>query len=247
VRIDRSDDEASRPDSRDVPLTRRTNAEPAEPIVEPDAAKRIGRTLENRAKVDAAYRAYAIDQGYERIREVECDVVTPTMRRIEAADPGRHLAGLDHRLKGKERLTEKIELTVQRNGYTVAEAFASVKDAIRYTFVYDEAEYTAGVNADCNRLTAEGFRLIERPNSWDKEQYKGINSRWQSSHEGQLFEVQFHTQASLDAKEQTHWAYEKLRAGAPTPAEQKELEEYQKRVTAQIPIPSGAQDIPHYP
>jgi hypothetical protein len=29
----------------------------------------------------------------------------------------------------------------------------------------------------------------------------------------QRFELQFHTQSSLDAKEETHWAYEKLRVG----------------------------------
>lgn len=52
-----------------------------------------------------------------------------------------------------------------------------MKDAIRCTFCYDETNYTEGVRADCNRLTAEGFELVERRNSWDREQYKGINSR----------------------------------------------------------------------
>jgi hypothetical protein len=103
------------------------------------------------------------------------------------------------------------------------------------------------VNADCGRLQSEGFALVERRNSWDKEQYKGINSRWRVPDDGQLFEVQFHTRSSLDAKEETHWAYEKLRGGVPTPTEQKELEEYQEQVTAQVPIPPGALDIPDYP
>lgn len=36
---------------------------------------------------------------------------------------------------------------------------------------------------------------------------------------GQLFEVQFHTQASLDAKEETRAAYERLRTLPPDHAE----------------------------
>ena len=41
------------------------------PDIEPDAGNRVARALDNRAKVDAAVRAYAIDQGYERVSEIE--------------------------------------------------------------------------------------------------------------------------------------------------------------------------------
>jgi len=100
VRIDRPDDADGRPDAAE----HRADAGEAgrgEPDIEPDAAKRIARAVQNRAKVDAAVRAYAIDQGYERVSEIEKGTVTPAMRRIEAADPGRHLAGLENRLKGQ--------------------------------------------------------------------------------------------------------------------------------------------------
>ncbi|MGH3282881.1 MAG: hypothetical protein ACRDNW_27650, partial [Trebonia sp.] len=180
-------------------------------------------------------------------REVERNTVTPAMKRIEVEDPDRRLAGLEHRLKGKDRLAEKVTFDVQKKGVTVEEAVANVKDSIRYTFCYCEGTYTAGVYADCDRLAAHGFELVERRNSWDKEQYKGINSRWRVPGNGQLFEVQFHTEASFSAKEETHWAYEKLRAGAPTPTEQRELEDFQTRMTARVLIPPSAQDIPDYP
>lgn len=208
---------------------------------------RIDRVMDHRATVDTAYRAYAIDQAYEKIHEIERGTVTPAMKRIEAEDPDRHLAGLENRLKGKDRLAEKVIFDVQKKGVTVDQAVANVKDAIRYTFRYSEGSYTAGVYADCDRLADHGFELVERRNSWDKEQYKGINSWWRAPSSGQLFELQFHTQASLDAKEETHWAYEKLRVGVPTPTEQRELEDYQTRITARVPIPWGAQDIPDYP
>lgn len=205
------------------------------------------QVLDYRAVVDATYRAHAIGQAYEKIREIERNTVTPAMKRIEAEDQGRHLAGLEHRLKGKDRLAEKVAFDVQKKGITVDEAVANVKDSIRYTLCYPEGAYAAGVHADCDRLTAHGFELVERRNSWDKEQYKGINSRWRVPSNGQLFELQFHTKASFSAKEETHWAYEKLRVDAPTPGEQRELEDYQSRITARVPKPPGAQDISDYP
>jgi hypothetical protein len=208
---------------------------------------RVARAAEYRDTVDGVYRAYAIDQAYERVREVERGTVTPAMRRIEAEDPERQLAGLENRLKGKDRLTEKVLKTVNERGHSVEDAIGLIKDTVRYTFCYPENRYAAGVRADCERLKGEGFEWVDRENSWTKEQYKGINSRWRAPEQGQLFEVQFHTTASLEAKEITHPAYEKLRVGVPTPAEQRDLEDYQKRITAQVPIPPGATEIPDYP
>ena len=197
--------------------------------------------------MDARYRAYAIDQAYEKVRDIERGTVTPAMKRIEAEDPERRLAGLENSLKGKDRLAEKVADYVKSSPeLSYDQACAKVKDAIRYTFVYSDNHYTEGVRADTERLAGR-FELIDLRNSWPAAEYKGINSRWRVPADGQLLELQFHTQASLDAKEETHWAYEKLRVGVPTPAEQRELEDYQTRITARVPIPPGAQDIPNYP
>jgi hypothetical protein len=208
----------------------------------------IPKTADYRAAVDAAYREYAIDQGCTRVREIEEHVVTPAMRRIEAEDPNRHLVGLDHRLKGEARLTEKVRNWMDAEPTLTAEkAFSLLKDSIRYTFAYREDRYADGVEADCGRLEAEGFELVERRNSWSNDQYKGINSRWRVPESGQVFEVQFHTEASFEAKQETHWAYEKLRSSSTTEAEQDELVEYQRRVTGRVEVPPGAPGIPGYP
>src|SRR5579859_1819907 len=74
----------------------------------PDASVRIARGIEYQATVADAFRAHAIDRGYERVREIERGTVTPAMRRIESEDPTRHLAGFENRLKGKDRLAEKV-------------------------------------------------------------------------------------------------------------------------------------------
>jgi hypothetical protein len=241
VRVDRADDGAAPDRPADNPDT--THMPQAD---RPDATVAVTRAVEYQGTVEASYRRYAIDQGYERIREIADKTVTPAMRRIEAEDPERRLAGLENRLKSEDRFVEKVEFDVRKKGINVAEAVANVKDAIRYTFCYSEDRYAEGVYADCDRLEAAGYELVERRNSWTKEQYKGINSRWRVPENGQLFEVQFHTRSSFEAKEETHPAYEKLRVGVPSPAEQQDLEDFQKRVTAHVPVPPGAEDVQDY-
>jgi hypothetical protein len=198
--------------------------------------------------VEAVNRRYAIDQGYERIQEIEDKTVTPAMRRIEAEDPERHLVGLNNRLKGKDRLTEKVvNAMAEQPGLTCANAFALVKDGIRYTFQYKDDRYTEGVYADCERLAEAGFELLERRGTWETENYKGINSRWRVPETSQLFEVQFHTYASYEAKQETHAAYEKLRDPTTPRDEQDRLVEYQRKVNSRVPTPPGAAEIPDYP
>ena len=254
MRIDRSDDGGEEPDAAESPGVREVKGAPARDVAADrdsaargvdGSAVRVARSLEYRATVDAGDRRYAIDQGYARVREIEEKTVTPAMRRIEAEDPERHLVGLDHRLKGKDRLTEKVTLDVDKKGRSVDQAFANVKDAIRYTFVYDEDKYTAGVHADCARLENTGFGRFDRRNSWDQDEYKGVNSRWRIPGTNRMFEVQFHTQASLDAKEETHWAYERIRCSVDD-AEVAQLHAYQRAVTSKVPVPSDSRDIADY-
>ena len=250
MRIDQPDEDGGRADDADALEARDASAAAGSGDAGRERTVPAASAAEHeayRAKVDAVFRAHAIDQAYDRVREIERNTVTPAMKRIEAEDPERRLAGLEHSLKGKDRLTEKVDKLVKELGHSVDQAIGLVKDSIRYTFCYPEARYADGVDADCERLQDAGYQLVDRENSWTAEQYKGINSRWREPESGQLFEVQFHTQASLDAKEETHWAYEKLRIGVPTPAEQRDLEDFQKQTTARIPVPPGATEIPDYP
>ena len=120
-------------------------------------------------------------------------------------------------------------------------------DAIRYTFQYQEARYTQGVLADITRLKDQGFELDKLKNSWSDEQYKGINSQWIEPDSGQRFEVQFHTRISFEAKQLTHGAYERLRSKQADKFEELVLEAFQKKVTAEVPVPPSADRIPDYP
>jgi hypothetical protein len=169
------------------------------------------------------------------------------MRAVESQDPDRHLIGFEHRLKGHDRLKEKVCDKRKEFGFSPEEAVSDVSDTIRYTFQYREVNYTQGVWADMGRMKDQGFELHKLKNSWSEEQYKGINSQWIEPDTGQLFEVQFHTRISFEAKQLTHGAYERIRTHQADKLEQMLLEAFQKKVTAEVPVPLGAADIPDYP
>ena len=187
-----------------------------------------------------------VDRGVTRIREVGENVIVPGMRAVEAEDATRCLAGFEHRFKDEDRLKEKITERMRSKDRTPLEALAGIPDAVRFTLQYGESTYTAAVQKDIERLQARGLTQVERRNTWTDDQYKGINSRWRESESGTIFEVQFHTRASLEAKELTHKAYERIRSSAQD-EELAELKEFQRRVNSMIPIPPDVADIEDYP
>jgi len=170
------------------------------------------------------------------------------MRRVEAASPDGRLAGLDHMLKSEDRLKEKLaDELLAKPGKTVREAMSDIADPVRFTLTYPAERYAEGVAADVDRLKAEGFELIKLKNLWTADQYKGLNSQWRNQGTGTRLEVQFHTPESLEAKELTHAAYERIRGPAVTPAEQRALKGFQRRVNTVLIAPSGTADIQDFP
>ena len=177
-------------------------------------------------------------------------VMLPAMLQIEAADPTRGLAGLKHMLKGVDRLREKIaDVLLLESQLSPREALDKVPDAVRYTFTYSRDGYADGIRADVERLKAAGFEEIKLKNLWSSSQYKGINTQWRRPETGLRFEVQFHTPESLQAKELTHGAYERLRRpeNETTPIERDELEEFQRRVNVLLVRPPDSEEIRDFP
>lgn len=151
-------------------------------------------------------------------------------------------------LKGEDRLKEKIaDEMLAKSEITVRQALITVADPVRYTLNYSMERYADGVLSDVERLKAEGFELIKLKNLWTDDQYKGINSQWRRPETGLRFEVQFHTAESLEAKELTHKAYERLRSSHASPAERRELENFQRRVNGLIAAPPGTAEIEDFP
>ncbi len=150
-------------------------------------------------------------------------------------------------LKGEDRLKEKIaDELAAKPMQTCRQALENVADPVRFTFIYSPQRYAGGVQADVERLKAEGFELIKLKNLWADEQYKGVNSQWCRPETGLRFEVQFHTPESLEAKELTHGAYERIR-GPVSDTERAELESFQRHVNAYLVTPERTVEIKDFP
>ena len=114
---------------------------------------------------------------------------------------GGWLEGLGHRLKGEERLKEKIAEKIEHEpDKSPSEVVRQITDAIRYTFCFEPANYSDGYWDVKQRLEAREYRMVYSKNHWcDDPEYKGINTRWVTP-EGQRFEVQFHTRRELSCQ-----------------------------------------------
>lgn len=196
--------------------------------------------------IDSAVN-HKLEEECDRIVDREQNIISPRLREIESQDPDRKLVGFNDRLKNRDRIKEKLYDDIDFLRRSPNEAISLLPDGIRYTFQYDEARYTKGVQADIARLKEQGFQLEKLKNYWSDDQYKGINSQWIEPGTGQRFEVQFHTRISFEAKQITHGAYERLRTHRADALEELLLEAFQKKVTAEVPIPRDATNIPGYP
>jgi hypothetical protein len=182
----------------------------------------------------------AIGQAHEAQPTISADV-----QRVEQENRhGGWLEGFKNRLKGDDRLKEKVAERLEgKPDKAPAEILRNVPDVIRYTFCFRPETYTRGYHDIKERLEAYGYQMYESRNSWDKAEYKGINTRWVTS-DGQRFEVQFHTSQSFHAKHHiTHAAYERLRNPRTTYDERAELTAFQREVCSHIQVPNAARDI----
>jgi hypothetical protein len=172
--------------------------------------------------------------------------LTPTLRRIEGQlDHGTLVPDTERfALKSPDRFKEKLaKMMGTEPDRPAADLAGEIHDGIRYTYIFGFEHYSSNVDKVRRLLSEAGCEQIAFKPSWSGDEYKGINSQWRDSASGQLFEVQFHTQGSWEAKQKTHAAYEKIESPETTAADRARLRGYQRDITAQIPIPPGALDF----
>ena len=182
-----------------------------------------------------------------RAREAEPGLSADAQAVEQENKHGGWLEGFKHRLKGENRLSEKVaEKLGAEPRMTAAAALREVADAIRYTYCFQPENYTRGYYDIKERFESRGHEMFYSKNYWTDPEYKGINMRWVTA-EGQRFEVQFHTPDSFHAKHQvTHLAYERIRNTSTSRAELRELHAFQREVSSWVQVPDGAADIPDY-
>jgi hypothetical protein len=175
--------------------------------------------------------------------------LTPAMRRIEAQLEHARLVPDTEKfaLKSPDRFKEKLADLISRSPDKSSHELASeVHDAVRYTYILKEDHYFDGIWNVHDQLEGDGFALEVRRNSWDNPEYKGLNTRWRDYSHDILFEVQFHTPESWEAKQGTHLAYERIADLRTPPDERVRLRANQAEVSATIPVPPRCMEIPDY-
>jgi hypothetical protein len=223
------------------PTDRRTTADPSA-----DAPASHHRDGEYRERSEQ--QAETADE-IGRVREAEPGL-SADAQAIEQENKdtyGGWLEGFEHRLKGEDRLKEKVaEQLATEEDQPASEVLGRIPDVIRYTYCFNSENYTRGYYDIKDRFESRGHEMFYSKNYWINPEYKGINTRWVTS-EGQRFEVQFHTPDSFHAKHQvTHLAYERIRDATTSRAELRELHAFQREVSSWIQIPDGATNIPDF-
>lgn len=124
------------------------------------------------------------------------------------------IVGLECCLKGENSLARKIRDTSDIRGISYFEAAEMVSDVVRYTMVFSSINYTDEVYRVIADLESSGYKLQPKKlkNYWGQNtMYQGINGVFVSP-DGQVFELQFHTEDSFAAKNETHKEYERYRS-----------------------------------
>lgn len=159
------------------------------------AVARQARRVEKPAPHTAEQMAAHI---LEQAHAIEPELTEMMRRLAEVHDV--ELGGLDHRVKGIDSLTRKIQADMLEKGLTAAEVGDALFDVNRYTMVVYEDRYAEVAQMVLEQLQAEGATMNVK-NFWlvHDNPYKGINVQVQRA-SGERFELQFHTPRSLEVK-----------------------------------------------
>ena len=172
--------------------------------------------------------------------------LTPLIHRMAAQLPFGGLADGSEAdtLKPPDRFAAKLARLMARNpGRPPEELAASVGDAVRYAFAFEDADYTEGTWLVHRRLKSHGFELEVRRNRWANSEHKGIFTMWRDPAHGLAFEVQFHTTASWALLRKTHDIYVQITDPATPPTERARLRARQAAASATAEPPPNWAEI----
>lgn len=168
--------------------------------------------------------------------------ITDRMKDI-AERTGADMQGLEYRLKEEESFKRKFADALRANGGDVDEALTDMKDSVRYTFTMDGGGYADGVDTATDMMHRAGYEQVKWKPSWGDSGYRGVNSFWRDPETGQVFEAQFHTPESFEAKMVTHDLYDQIRVLPEGHPERVILENRQDEIFNAVPHPPGAERL----
>ncbi len=195
----------------------------------------------------------ARQQARELLRAAEQiePTVTADLQRIVGLLGGT-LAELECRLKSEDSLTRKLfDRSKERPGLpfrnSLSKQSRKINDALRYTVIWQEAEYAAKCCELSALMETQGYQPVKPRNAWltagreDDKGYRGVNQTfyWQE----QMLEVQYHTLESWRVKNLLHPLYEEVRNPVVAVDRRKELLQRQRDEAGKISVPPDIDKI----
>lgn len=179
-------------------------------------------------------------QHASRLREAAIkhdEQVTSDMRAV-AGNAGGHMQGLDFRIKSQGSLSRKIATDAKVKGISAKEAADQISDVLRYTMIFEPNHYAQDSERALQGLVRRGYRVERSKNFWTPGNiYKGVNVKLRAP-DGHPVELQFHTKASFQMKENTlHHLYEEARLPSTPPDRRAALEQQMRSLSAAVPMP----------
>jgi len=168
--------------------------------------------------------------------------ISPQVTSIADNLDGARMQGYpDFVLKGEDSLKRKFADALERYpDLTPDQVLSNIKDSVRYTIELPPQLYTDGVVSAVDDLRARGYENVTFKPTWDNpDTYKGVNSTWRDPATGRVFEVQFHSPDSFDAKMRSHELYETERV-ATTDVDRQRAADGQAEIFRQVDVPDNA-------
>lgn len=167
-------------------------------------------------KIDDAMVSMALAEGYKKeavqiasnlIKKYEDSVDITAKDLLNATTKqGGLMIGLDFRLKRLGSLSRKLEsevLEAAEKGETITlqDAANKMGDVARFTSVFEPDNFQQSTDKVIRELQSQGYELVKFKNYFQpNSSYKGLNCNFKDKN-GNLFELQFHTPASMKIKE----------------------------------------------
>lgn len=167
-----------------------------------------------------------------------------------ALKSGSKLYGLEHRLKTPDSINRKIDKAIKEDGLNLQEAAKDIKDAVRYTTISDEKRFVQNYNNFKSEMNKSGYDEVRCKNNFQlyaegKAKHKSVQSVFKDQ-DGYLFEVQFQTPSSQQAKDLKIPIYEERRKVGISKARAKELERQMDELAKAVNDPVGIESIKTY-
>lgn len=173
-------------------------------------------------------------------------VISVVLQDLADANGGR-LEDLDTRFKTEESIARKMGDRLRQNPrISEGRLKRSINDALRYTVVTDAQGYADAVQEVLAGLENADYEFTEKDirNSWPEDDlYKGINCTLRTRGGIDQFEVQFHTEESLQAKHEAHTLYEQRRSRETSPEDRAELDGRMRELFGRILVPPNVGEI----